>query len=233
MAISRNSIISIIAHDLKDPLISIAGITELLISNANDFSEEEKGEILTEIHDTTETTLRLLNDLLEWSKQMSETPNPIRKTFNACSIINNNMEPFSRIAVRKNIFIVNKVPDKLFLYADEHIFAAVIRNLLTNSIKSCPSGGEVSITSRLEGNQAEFCICDNGVGIEASRLKQLFSRKTSSSDKQNSFGNGFGLILCRDFVEINGGIIRAESEEGSGTRVYFTIPLGEGGVSAS
>jgi two-component system, sensor histidine kinase and response regulator len=226
MAISRNSIISIIAHDLKDPLISIAGITELLISNADDFSEEEKGEILTEIHDTTETTLRLLNDLLEWSKQMSKTPNPIRKSFNACSIINNNLEPFKRIATRKNISIVNKVPDQVFLYADEHIFAAVIRNLTTNSIKSCPSGGEITITSRLEGNQAEICIRDNGVGIEASRLTQLFSGKNSSSDRQNSYGNGLGLILCRDFVEINGGNIRAESEKGSGTRVYFTVGIG-------
>jgi K+-sensing histidine kinase KdpD len=225
MAISRNSIISIIAHDLKDPLISIAGITELLISNENDFSEEEKNEILTEIHDTTETTLRLLSDLLDWGKRMTETPKPIRKYFNARTIIINTLEPFNRITCRKKISVVNTVPDQVILYADEHIYAAVIRNLLTNSIKSCPSGGHISISQRIEGNLAEFCIQDNGVGIEASRLKKLFSKKNSSQEEENTSGNGFGLILCRDFVEINDGTIRAESEEGAGTCVFFTVPV--------
>ena len=224
MAISRNSIISIIAHDLKDPLISIAGITELLITNGNDFSEEEKKEILTEIHDTTEGTLRLLSDLLEWSKQMADTSKPIPKPFHAFSCINDTTEPFKRLTRRKNISLTNTVPSSLVLFADEHIFAAVIRNLLTNSIKSCPRGGEITISAQIEEKQATFCLQDNGVGIEASRLKELFSMKKTSPDKNTSCGNGFGLILCRDFALINQGTIWAESEEGSGTRVFFTVP---------
>ncbi len=219
MEITRNSIISIIAHDLKDPVTSVSGIAGILLEHWKEFSEEEKTEIICEIRDTSDTTLRLLNDLLEWSKQLAEVSGPCPGKFKANPVVTGILENVRQTANRRNISIFNRISESLSLYADENMFAAVIRNLLTNAVKSCPHGGEVIVSSEPAAGSATLCVSDNGIGMDSIRARTLFS------PGQDNHGNGFGLILCRDFVRKNGGQIWAESQEGRGTRVFFTVPV--------
>lgn len=221
--ISKNTILSIIAHDLRDPLTSISGISGLLLENWDDFAEEEKLEIVNEIMETSGSTLRLLTDLLEWSKQISKIALPIRKMFDASLVVGEICEPFSRIAKWKNIIIGNHVKTGIQLFADENLFAAVVRNLLANAVKSCPNEGKIEISAEISGQETRFCIADNGIGMATSRLDFFFSEEKHDK-KTIATGNGFGLILCKDFAELNGGKIWAESVEGTGTTVCFTVP---------
>lgn len=226
MKVTTNKIISIIAHDLKDPLTSITGISDILMNNWDDFTAEEKLDILQDIRDTSDTTLRLLSDLLDWSKKVNDISEPENRIFDAGKEVVAILESGIRKAKWKNTEIDNQVPSGIKLKADVNMFAAVFRNLLANAIKSCTRGGRIVISADCTGNFCKFCIADNGVGMTKNQIDALFAQKSSGDLKSlpSNYGNGFGLILCKDFVEIQGGELWAESEEGKGTRVYFTFP---------
>ncbi len=218
MEINRDSILSIIAHDLKDPVASVSGIAGILLNHWSEFGEEEKREILHEIRDTSDTTLRLLTDLLEWSKQLTDLPGPSASRFPVRQAVDGVIAPLQPVALRKGIRLENRLPADLSLVTDERMFTAVIRNLLTNSVKSCQHGGEISVSAETGSGTVTFCIEDNGIGMEPERIRTLFTGTSGNGS------NGFGLLLCRDFVSMLGGTIRAESREGQGTRVFVSFP---------
>jgi signal transduction histidine kinase len=218
---------SIIAHDLKDSLASISGISDILIHNWDDFGNEEKLEILEEIRETSESTMRLLSDLLDWGKKIEKISEPEKKVFNALEVFRmviNHAKPYLK---RKSVVITNKISEPVILWGDENMFAAVIRNLLANAIRSCVNGGFIEIGASGSDNEFVFYIADNGIGMTKSQIDQLFPVSGQPSDHSVSLGysNGFGLILCRDFLRINNGDLWAESREGKGSKVFFTFPL--------
>lgn len=223
LKITSGKIISIIAHDLKDPLSSISGISDILIKNWEDFSDDEKTEILNEIRDTSENTLLLLSDLLDWSKRTAETAEPGSAVFDASQQIELVVEPMIPKLKRKKIGIENGVRPGIFVSGDANMFSSVVRNLLTNAVKSCHNGGTISLSAERTQDTYTFLVKDNGIGMTKTQVESLFPKITSDNGKQYS-PKGFGLMLCYDFARMNGGDIWAESEEGKGTRVYFTIP---------
>lgn len=227
MKVTPNKIISIIAHDLKDPLISISGITDILLKNWDDFPSEEKTEILDEIKETSDTTLLLLTDLLDWSKKIAEISEPVKRVFNATQQIKVILEPLGSQIRRKHISVENQVLSEILLYGDTNMFASIVRNLMTNAVKSCSSGGKIIVTAELTGRYCRFRIADNGLGMAKSQIESLFTKNGRSSGVSGEINSssGFGLVLCRDFVELNGGDLWAESEEGRGTSVFFTVPM--------
>lgn len=223
---SPNRINSIIAHDLKDPLSSISGIADILIGNWTDFKEEDKLEIIQEIRESSDSAMRLLNDLLDWSRKTTETFEPEKNEFKAEKIIFSVKELLRLQLNRKKVEVENHVPADLSVFGDENMFAAILRNLLANAAKSCVGGGKIDITAELSSSHSVFCIRDNGIGMTKSRIDQLFAgTKTSSGQVSQTYNNGFGLILCRDFITMNGGKLWAESQEGLGTKVFFTFPV--------
>jgi two-component system, sensor histidine kinase and response regulator len=222
---------SIIAHDLRDSLASISGISEILISNWEYFSQEEKLEILEEIKETSDSTMRLLSDLLNWGKKVAEVSGPEMKVFNAGCVISTVIKLMNHKLKRKNLEIRNLIPAECTVYGDEYMFAAIIRNLLANAVKSCINSGLIEVSADTTDLLYRFCVADNGIGMTKVQIDHLFpvdkkDSNTSSSDGfsvSDRYNNGFGLILCRDFVKINGGKLWAESQEGIGTSVFFTI----------
>lgn len=230
MQINTNRIVSIIAHDLKDPLSSVSGITDILINNWDDFSVTEKLDILHEVRDTSDATLKLLTDLLDWSKKISSISGPEQEIFDAGGEITTALEVISRKLLRKKITIDNQVAHDIRLEGDVNMFSAIFRNLVANAVKSCREGGNIVISATHEGAFARFCITDDGIGMTREQIDILFSHGNTSLRKSlpSSYGNGFGLILCKDFVDLQGGKLWAESQEGKGTHVYFTFPVSSG-----
>jgi signal transduction histidine kinase len=217
---------SIIAHDLRDSLASISGISDILSQNWNEFSEEEKLEILEEIKENSDSTLGLLSDLLDWAKKVAEISGPEMRVFNAEFVIKTMIKSSHSKSKRKNLELNNLITTECWVYGDENMFAAIIRNLLANAIKSCINGGRIEVCADTSGELYRFCVADNGIGMTKSQIDHLFpeDKKGDSQSVPEAYNNGFGLILCRDFVKINGGTMWAESEEGIGTSVFFTIP---------
>jgi two-component system, sensor histidine kinase and response regulator len=226
MKIAAHRINSIIAHDLKDSLASIHGVSDILIDNWEDFAKEDTLEIIREIKETSDSALRLLNDLLEWSRRITENAEPKKADFNAGQQISSTIELMDKKCKRKNIEISNMVPPDFVVIGDDNMFAAVVRNLLANAVKSCLDKGKITVSVQPTGNMNIFCIADNGIGMTKTQIEQLFPVDNQSVKHSVSpdYSNGFGLILCRDFIRINGGTFWAESEEGQGTKVFFSFP---------
>lgn len=226
--VNPNKIISVIAHDLKDPLLAVTGITDLLMSNWKQTDEEEKLAILKDVHYTAETTYKLLADLVKWSKRQIDNPTPNFQRFPVERVISEVITITRQRARWKNISMVNAVTPGIELYADENMVSTIFRNLITNAIKSTRSGGKVEIHAKSDGEMCQFCISDTGVGMTSAQMEQLFGshRKAGNHSLGNAHSsNGLGLMLCKDFIETNHGQVWAESEPGKGSRIFFSLPL--------
>lgn len=120
-----------------------------------------------------------------------------------------------------------EIDESLNVFADKKMLTSVLQNLISNSIKFTRPGGEIRISAIKDNELVRVSICDNGVGIEAKRLQDLFKidKQTSTDGTSKEKGTGLGLILCKEFVEKCGGNITVESEIGKGTVFTFTMPV--------
>jgi PAS domain S-box-containing protein len=223
---TKDKLFSIIAHDLRGPIGNFIPILEVLTGTDFDLTDEEKIKLLEELKKATTTTFGLLDNLLNWSASQSGaiTFQPLPHIINDC--IRNNVELMSHVAHQKSIELRVDLPGELPIYADLNSIDLIIRNLLSNAIKFSHVGGVVTISARDDGKFIEVEVADQGVGIKGDVGKKLFHSGTFHSTKGTGKekGSGLGLVLCKDFVERNGGRIWVESQAGEGSRFHFTIP---------
>jgi signal transduction histidine kinase len=127
----------------------------------------------------------------------------------------------------KQIALNNEVPADTFAFADSNTVNLVIRNLMTNSMKFTNDGGTVTISATQKDSQLIVSVKDNGIGMKQEVLSILFDKTAPYTTRgtANEKGTGLGLILCKEFVEKNGGKIWVESEEGNGSTFWFSLPL--------
>ena len=223
---TKNRLISIISHDLKNPFHSLIGFSDLLVREADRFSEEEKGSFYKSINDTSKKAFELLQNLLDWTRlQTSEIPfNPA--DLQVSPTIESVIELLNSHARDKGIVMQCDVPSGTVVYADSRMFETVLRNLLSNAVKYTPYGGRINITSEDQEKVIQFAVEDTGVGMDKEQVAHLFDvdKKASRPGTNNELGTGFGLILCREFVKKNDGELSVESEPGKGSTFRFTVP---------
>ena len=170
----------------------------------------------------------LLENLLHWSmaQRGSIVYTPI--VFDLLPVINNNIDLFQAIAEKKEITIrTEQLCKKTEVFADQSLIDIVVRNLINNAIKFTRPSGAITIHCReFDVNSVQVEIEDNGVGIKEEDIKKLFridqSFSTEGTDCEK--GTGLGLILCKEFIELNKGVIWVTSKVNSGSRFIFTIP---------
>nr|WP_291849225.1 tetratricopeptide repeat-containing sensor histidine kinase [Lutibacter sp.] len=227
---TKDKFFSIIAHDLKNPFNSIQGFTELLIDNYKEYSDEKKLKFLKIIKGSSLKASNLLSNLLLWannqSGNLSFTPTKIELAL----LVSESISFVEIQAFNKEINIINNVDNHIFVYADENMINTVLRNLVSNSIKFTYSKGEIQIYSTIKEDFVEICVKDNGIGIAADEIENLFNIeiKNTSVGTANEHGSGLGLILCKDFVEKSGGKIWVESTPNVGSEFKFTLPIFKG-----
>jgi signal transduction histidine kinase len=223
---TKNRLISIISHDLKNPFHSLMGFSDLLVREADRFSEEEKLSFYKSINDTSKKAYELLQNLLDWTRlQTSEIPfHPA--DLHVSDTIQSVLDLLNSHARDKGIAIQAEVPQDTLVYADSRMFETVLRNLVSNAVKFTPYGGKISIAALDLDEQVRFDIEDTGVGMDEEQVAHLFDvdRKASRPGTNNEVGTGFGLILCREFVMKNGGKLWVESAPGNGSTFSFTVP---------
>ncbi|KPL09874.1 MAG: hypothetical protein AMS26_22265 [Bacteroides sp. SM23_62] len=223
---TKNRLISIISHDLKNPFHSLIGFSDLLVGEAERFSEEEKLSFYKSINDTSKKAFELLQNLLDWTRlQTAEIPfNPtdLRVTETIQSVLGL-LNSYTR---DKGIVIQTDVSEDIMVYADSRMFETVLRNIVSNAVKFTPFGGKVSISAADQNEVIRFSVEDTGVGMDEEQVAGLFNidKKASRPGTNNELGTGFGLILCREFVRKNGGDLRVESSPGKGSTFSFTVP---------
>ncbi len=229
---TKDKFFSIIAHDLKNPFNSILGFSELLKDEARDLDYNSIIQYSGIIHSSAQHTYELLESLLEWARmQQGRIPFEPR-TLLLNDLIDFEFEGQKIYADQKNIRLINAVHENLIVSVDENMISTVVRNLISNAIKFTHKNGKVELTATTKDKVIEISVTDSGVGISADALDKLFKIETSFSTRgtENEKGTGLGLLLCKEFVEIHGGRIWAESPDsyrGDGSTFYFTIPFGD------
>lgn len=222
---TKNKFFSIISHDLRNPIGTIVGFSDLLLE-ANDKGEKEKVQSYGNvIHKSAEFTLDLLQNLLEWARIQTGTISPEKTTFNLSELLMINVEGFTPVAASKNISFFTDYNNELEVYADKKMIATIIRNLISNAIKFTPDGGVIKIVSNKNNHIVETTIADTGIGIDEKHLPTLFEVKNNYASKgtNNEKGTGLGLILCKEFINLNNGTIKVESKFNSGSNFIFTL----------
>jgi signal transduction histidine kinase len=219
----KDKFFSIISHDLRSPINALSGLLDLLDKGA--VTEEELPKHIRELKARFNHTRTLLNNLLDWTLLQMDKLNLQASKINIHSIVDENIQLLGSVQ-SKDIKLTNDVPEDTIGYADSNTINLVIRNLMTNAIKFTNDGGEVLIKAKDSGKEWIVQVSDNGVGMAEDVLKMLFDKTAPYTTRgtANEKGTGLGLILCKEFVEKNGGRIWVESLEEKGSTFYFTLP---------
>jgi len=227
---SKDKFFSIIAHDLTNPFNAIIGFTNLLRDEYDHYSEEDKRTMIDNIHIAADRTFKLLQNLLDWSKTQTNKLAINPETMDLSVIAYDNFSIFRKVAQNKKIHLRSDIPFNSLIKADINMVNTVFRNLISNAIKFTDTNGEVVITSKNVNGFMEVCVADAGIGIKPENIDKLFSinEQVVATGTANEKGSGLGLILCKEFIEKNGGKIHAESIFGEETKFIFTFPVVKG-----
>ena len=223
---TKDKFFSIVAHDLKNPFNSFLVLTKLLHDDYDTFTKEEQKQFISQIISSAENTYSLLQNLLDWASAQSGKTNVIRENINLQKLSQETIASMETVARNKDIHIISNVTDSSFVYADKNMVSTVLLNLVSNAVKFTPHNGRVEINSSRKNGFIEMEVKDTGVGIAAENISKLFKpgEKYQTTGTNKEKGTGLGLILCKEFVEKNGGKIEVESELGKGSTFTVVLP---------
>jgi PAS domain S-box-containing protein len=224
---AKDKFFSVLAHDLRSPLSSFVGATEILFEDILTMEKVEVKGIIERMKISATNIYNLLENLLEWSKLMRDRMDFTPEKFNLKNKIEECTGILSENAGKKRIELKINIPDIIEVIADKHMFDSIIRNLVSNAIKFTPVGGQVKVTADYESDQSvKISISDTGIGMPPEMISKLFllNEKSNRTGTEGEPSTGLGLLLCKEFIEKHGGIIWVESEVGKGSTFSFVIP---------
>lgn len=227
----KNKLFSIVAHDLRSPLASIQSYLELL--TAYSLNDTEKREIELKLLALTKNTSNMMTNLLSWSKSQLEGVQVNLQPISVQKILLDMLNVESNIAQEKGIDLIYQIDEDIYAIADPNMLLLVIRNLVNNAIKFTERGGVIEVMVEIEEN-CMITVTDSGKGIDEDRQEHVFSLKAKSTfGTNNEKGVGLGLILCKEFVELQHGTINFVSIPGEGTSFVVIIPSVKSGNDRS
>lgn len=222
---TKDKFFSIIAHDLRSPFVSLLGFSQHLVESVEDLTKEETAECAHYIHESSEKVFALLENLLTWARSQTGRLKIEPESFDlwdtGCEVV----DLLTKNALTKEIKLNYDIPRNTMLYADKNMIETVIRNLVSNAIKFSKQGGVVSLDISKENDTVKIEVKDSGVGMDETIKNNLFhiEKCVSIEGTDGEKGTGLGLILCKDFIEKNGGSISVTSEENKGSSFVVTF----------
>jgi signal transduction histidine kinase/tetratricopeptide (TPR) repeat protein len=223
---TKNKFFSIIAHDLKNPFNVILGYLDILNNDYEEISDETRKSFIDILYKASSSTYNLLENLLTWSFTQQGKIEIKKEKIALKQLIDKGIAPYLSFAEKKNQQLTNNVDENIEVYLDIETLATVIGNCVNNAIKFSHEGGIIEVNALRTDSTIEIRIKDNGIGIDSSLIPNLFmiDKSNSTEGTANERGSGLGLILCKEFVELNDGKIIIESEKQKGTTVIISIP---------
>ena len=229
---TKDKLFSIIAHDLKNPFNTILGFSDIMIDSFESFDNEQKLKFVNHIYTSAQSGYNLLENLLTWSRSQigNLKSNPVVLDINL--IINERIIELNSAAIKKGIYLhmnENDLRNKQ-IFADEEMINSILRNLISNAIKFSNTDQEILVEANseiIEGTEYIVVkVMDQGVGIHYELQPNIFNFDPDKSKKgtQGERGTGLGLMICKEFIEINHGTISVESKLGKGSTFFVRIP---------
>jgi len=223
---TKDKFFSIISHDLKGPLNSLTSFSSLLINHTESLSKEEIKMFAKDFDKSLKNLFSLLENLLEWSRSQTGNIEFTPESFDLGWLLLENMDLLKAQAQQKRITLINANEHSVFVRAHKNSISTVIRNLISNAVKFTPEDGRITLDLHQNGKDVIVSVTDTGVGMSEDIINKLFriDSKHSTKGTANEKGTGLGLILCKEFVEKNGGRIWVKSTEGEGSVFNFSLP---------
>jgi signal transduction histidine kinase len=223
----KNRIFSVIAHDLRSPVVNILYMLNLL--KEKEYKEKYDTFANSSI-EYAQLVISLLENMLVWGRGQEDKIKYSPEKHDLADIILTNLSIFKETADNKDISVNFTQVGNSMAYIDKDLLDIIIRNLLSNAVKYTPRGGRISILLKDKTNNGEgimLKICDSGVGIPETKQKDLFTSAEieSTPGTENEKGTGLGLKLCDELIKISKGSISVESKEGEGTCFIITLPV--------
>ena len=222
---TKTKFFRIIAHDLRNPISTLVSSTSIVLHDIKYYNKDKTTSFISELNKLSQTTYILLENLLDWSSsQMGEIPfSP--KNIDINLIVKENIDLILTKTQSKHFRLYVNMPEPTLVFADENMIKAVIRNILSNATKFTPNNGLIDIYITEENGFIKLHIQDSGIGMNETDLNKLFRTEIhhSTLGTSNEKGSGLGLILCKEFIEKNGGTLSVISKPQKGSTFSFTI----------
>ena len=220
----KNKVLSVVAHDLKNPVASIAQFSDLLVAKPELAGTER---FTLSLQESAQAAMNLLDNLLYWGRSQADELKISRVLFPADKLVREVESLYAHMATQKEIRLMVECPSNLEIFADKALINIVIRNLVSNALKFTPRHGSVRLKVTAEENGTLFSVTDTGVGMSEEIIASVkkFGQLDSSPGTDQEIGTGLGLQLASDLVRRHGGVLKIESTPGEGSVFSFTIPL--------
>ncbi|RZK73855.1 MAG: PAS domain-containing sensor histidine kinase [Pedobacter sp.] len=221
----KDRIFSIIAHDLRAPLVNLSEVLKMI--SQDQITTEEFKTLSPILSKDIIYTTDLLENILHWSRSQLKGYGISQEFFDLKGLIVNEVSYHMPSAAAKHINIIQDVFPGAMVYADLLMIQIVIRNILNNAIKFCAKDCEIHISAVYDKeHMIKLCIEDNGVGMSESTLAKLFTGENQSTrGTMDEKGTGLGLVVCKDFMERNNGKITVSSTLDAGSKFCLYIPV--------
>lgn len=219
----KNKFFSVVSHDLRSPLNTLKSLLELY--RKGHLNKEELDDLLSQLEINISTTASFLDNLLEWSKSQLEGIVVQPTMISIQAIVAENIKLMDTQLRSKSIRANNEISENIFAFADLNMINTVVRNLLSNAIKFCNNGNDIIFKAQQNSDQIIFSISDNGPGIDDLTKQNLFNLAHHTSiGTSGEKGYQIGLVLCKDMIVQNNGIIEVYTKLNEGTTFTITLP---------
>lgn len=224
----KTNIVANVSHELRSPLASIRAYTELLMEDLDEGDEELRHRFLGVIDQETQHLADLITDLLNVARLESGHFEPYRENVSLRDVAEKTLAHFQIQAQKQGVQLVLDAPSDLpHLSADPEMMGILFKNLISNSIKFSPQGGEVRVSLRCDEDQQTLRVTDQGIGIAPEDLPHIFEKfyQSRSRSELGFEGTGLGLTLVKEVVEAHGGSIEVQSEWKKGACFTIALPM--------
>lgn len=222
---TKDKFFSIISHDLRSPLYTLAGFIQIMKKDMNSFSAEEISRFSIQMERSLQGVTSLLDNLFQWAAQQSGLIEFAPVEFKLNRIVEESIQLMQATANLKNISLQQEVGD-IKLQADVQMIRLILRNLLANAIKFTGKEGKVWVSATAAEGEVIITVADNGIGIAEKDQQKLFGKKCIYTQRgtENEKGSGLGLLLCKEFIEMHQGRIEVKSGPAKGTSFIIHLP---------
>ncbi len=224
---AKTEFIASISHELRTPLTSIQNSVSNMLAGVYGKLNKKTREYLHTMKSDCHRLAGLVNDLLDIAKLEAGSMPISRRVMNIIAIISDAIENFGQEAAKKDIELVCEIEGHISpVYADSGRIYQVVCKLVSNALKFTPQGGRVSIRSYDSGDNVVTVVEDTGMGISTYQQKEIFNKfyQISREAGPGFKGSGLGLAICNGLIAVHGGSIWVQSQEGQGSKFYFSLP---------
>ena len=223
---TKDKFFAVISHDLRSPFNGILGMLSLLDEDYDGFETLDVKENIHILNVSAKHYYELLENLLNWALIQKDGIVYKKEKRELKKAFDNVLPTIKKIAKSKEIELNIKLEYKTVAYFDKNTIETVIRNLITNAIKFTKRGGKIELGFEEKEEFVKLFVKDNGIGMNKDKIENLFKLSANDSEygTDGEKGTGLGLLLCKEFVEGNGGKLFVKSIEGEGSLFYFELP---------